>query len=122
MGQPVTPPAAGGGVTAMLVFLVIGAFGLMIMLFVGSGTSPVAFPSTPIPAQPAYPATAQPDDLGAQQDQRPGPDYYNAGPYYPVTPQRVYPNRPRVVGPYPPAPYPVPERSHERDHDRDSQR
>lgn len=113
------PPGAGGGVTALLVFLVVGAFGLLVMLFVGSTQMPVPLPPTPVPAQSAYPSTAPPDDTAAEQDQGQVPGYPNSGPYYTVTP-RPYQVRPRAVGPYPPAPYPVPDRSHE--HEREMHR
>lgn len=103
-----TPPGGGSGVTALLIFLVIGAFGLMVMLFVGSHSAvPVVFPPAPVQVQPGYPATPPSDDIVTEQDRRQVPDYtlrWDESGHYRVAPPPMYPVRPRIVVPYPPSP------------------
>lgn len=106
--------AGGGGLTALLMFLVLGAFGLMVMLLVSSHAS-VQMPATPSPVlvEPNGSAPTAPEVVGTGDDRvatpqyAPGPDYYHA--------LRVYEARPRAI-PYPPAPYPGPW-SHDRSRD-----
>ena len=121
MRMPPKPAGAGGGVTALLVFLVVGAFGLLVMLFVGSSVTP-----PPMPVPPTPPATVSPEQATAEQDDQgpgyPSSAYPSSGPYYSVSPRPPYPVRPRVIDRYPQAPYPIPDRSHEHERDRDMHR
>lgn len=114
---PVAPPIkpAGGGLTALLLFLVMGAFGLMIMLFVATTThAPVFAPPAPVDVTPAPPMS--PDGM-ASQDDRPDPSYLprwddNGHVRVPPPPVRhMYPVRPRVI--YPPDSNPSRERDRE---------
>lgn len=99
----------------MLLFLVIGAFGLMITLFVTTTThAPMILPPSPS-AEPVPPAP--PQDGVASDDGSGTPIYvprWDDNGHYRVPPppvQPMYPVRPRVV--YPP--------DHDPHHQRDEQ-
>lgn len=110
-------PGSGGGLTALLLFLVMGAFGLMIMLFVATTThAPVVVPPAPVQMQPSVPSDGQISDDG----QPPGyvrrwDDNGHARVAPPQPSPYFYQVRPHVA--YPPVPNPPP-----RDDDRDSNR
>jgi hypothetical protein len=111
---PQSRPGGGGGLTALLLFLVMGAFGLMIMLFVATTThAPVMVPATPVPAQPVPPQ----DGIVSEDDGQSvyGQRWDNNGHVRVPPPQAppMYQVRPRVV--YPAIPNPPRDRDHERD-------
>lgn len=124
--QPVAAPQpqrGGGGVWAVLMFMVLSAIGLVGVFALGVNThGPMVVPPPPTP-----PMTVQPDDPAwrsqAERDQDlPSPPIERADPRYPSTPRPmpprapIYPAHPWVV--YPPPPpepqRPRPEPSRER--------
>lgn len=107
---PRSRPGGGGGLTALLLFLVMGAFGLMIMLFVATTRVPVMVPPAPVEMQPATPQGG----IVSEDDGQPPvyePRWDSNGhvwiPRPPAPP--MYQVRPRVVYP------PDPNSPHERD-------
>jgi hypothetical protein len=105
----VTKQPGGGGITSLLTFLVVAAFGLMTLLFVGSTThAPVMVPPAPPSAQSADPGPSYDADGGMTDRELRRQEYEHR--WETQRQHHEWPPRPQ---------YPPPNQWHERGSDSD---
>lgn len=88
-------PPGSNGITALLVFMLISAFGLMATLFVGSTThAPVIVPPAPPVQNTTPPALQDPDDGAYERERTRRYEHRWETERYRIPPQPVYPPPP----------------------------